>query len=393
MPAIAASTFHQACLVVMVPLLQDVFDLTLSMIGVVVGTGLMATAISLPAWGRVEAYIGALGALRIILSFAVLSVSAIAISFLLVSYALISPLLGLAVLITARVAYSITVPALLPLTQAILARNTQNSSKLLTPIGRLSSMTGLGRLAGNAAVAPLLLLGGAAPLVAPIPVYAVCLFFAFKQSSPATIKRPKSREQKDRFTLPKTALLIGFALQLCLGATYVLLGPLIKDSMQLDSTEATTFASYCLTAAVLSGLVAQLGLLPIFRKHTSIVQITSAMSFTAGLTLLCVAHTLPFIAMSAAIIGASAALLSATNSVYLLKQLPASFKAKGSTTLSCSQFAGLATGSILGGFGGEASLTLTFSFATLIALVFCVGGSGFVISHKPVARPLRPSDI
>lgn len=343
--------------------------------------------------GHVATFIGPLNAIRIILFFALMSVSMIALSFVLVSNALLSPLWGVFMLVAARLVYSIMAPALLPLAQAAIAKNTQKPREILVPIGRLSVMSGLGRLAGNAMIAPLLLLGMAVPLILPIPIYAICTFFALRHSSSKLSEEKERSEPIKPAILPKFSLLVGFSLQLCIGTTYVLLGPLLKERLQLDAVQATSAASYCLTAAVLGGVSAQVGLLPALRDRKSTAQIASAIAVAAGFSLLCIAHTLPIIAASVAVTGASAALLSATNSVHIFNSLPASSKTKASTYLSSIQFAGLATGSLLGGLGGEWGLTSTLSITALFALIFCVGGSRFVISQKPVAPSLRLSDI
>ncbi|WP_161941246.1 MFS transporter [Pseudovibrio axinellae] len=393
MPSIATSAFHQACLMVMVPLLQEVFHLSLSEIGMVVGMGLMATAISVPAWGHLAASIGSVYAIRVILCFALLSVSAIALSFVLVNSSLLLPHYGVVMLVVARLVYSVMAPALLPIAQAIIVQNTQEPAQVLPSIGRLNSMSGLGRLAGNAMVAPLLFVSKSAPLIAPIPIYAICTFFAFRHSSPAIAKVKEGCKSDKQTTFAKRPLLVAFSLQMCLSITYVLLGPLLKERLQLDALQATGLASYCLTAAVLGGLFAQMGLLPVLRASKSAIQIASAIGVAAGLSLLCIAPTLSTIVASVTVIGASAALLSATNSVYMFNMLPAASKTKASTYLSSIQFTGLATGSLLGGFGGEWGLTHTLTIAALLAIVLCVGGSRFVISQKPVTPPLRPSDI
>ncbi|WP_186389238.1 MFS transporter [Stappia sp. TSB10P1A] len=410
MLALAANAFHQAALVAMVPVLQQIFGLGLTPLGLLVGAGLALAAIAVPLWGGLARRRGVDLALRASLIGACTGVGLLVASVWATAAGMLPVAAGLALLILARLVYSLTAPAALPLAQAMGAQRA--AAATLTAIGRANAVTGLGRLAGNGLVAPLLLLGPALPLALPLPVYVAALIGSLRhsaanatgsgRSAAGETGRATEREiggARKRMPLPLAPLATAFTLQLALGAASVLLAPLIRDRLALAPDAAAGAAGLCLMLAVAVGIVMQLMLRRLAGERLTGALLAGTVAAGLGLAALGRADALPAIALAIALVSAGAVLALGANTARALlaagaaapepKPEPApepepapgadqpagrGSRAQAATWIASLQFAGLAAGAVVAGILGDIGFPLAFAVltATLAALALAL---------------------
>ncbi|WP_162936276.1 MFS transporter [Pannonibacter phragmitetus] len=373
MLALAANAFHQAALIALVPVLQHLFGVSLATLGALVGLGLLAAALAIPGWGRVAASHGLDRALQLTLTGAGLGAMMMGAGIAAAAYGWLAALPAFALLAAGRLIYSLSAPAILPLAQSAgTVRKPQNTgtegAALAGHIGRLNAMNGIGRLAGNALIAPLLLLGAWAPVLLPLPVYLAALVLFLRKDSgekPAVRPVPKMEAGAARPGWRPLAgpLSLGFLLQLSTGAAYVLLGPVIAQRLSLSPSEAASAAGLCLAVSVAVGIAVQLGLERIIGHRLQAGRLAGAVLCAAGLGLLTFAASLPVLALAAALTAAGLSVALGANTALTLSAegMPASGRALASTRLSSLQFAGLAAGSLAGGVLGSISLDMALA--------------------------------
>ncbi|MEP5984107.1 MFS transporter, partial [Roseibium sp.] len=257
----------------MIPVLQEVYNLSLSSLGTIIGGGLLVSACAIPIWGRTATRTGPRKALTGSAMGSLLGILTLSCSFALAQNSTNHTYLGLLLLVAARLIYSASAAAVLPVAQAIRS-NQSDSRSLLGAIGSLNAMTGIGRVAGNAMVAPLLFVGSAMPILIVIPAYLYALTCIARE--PRDLSKTTSlSEHKTRSGLgspPIFAMAIAATVQVSIGAAYVLLAPLILERLSADATEATAAAGVALTFALLCGICTQLVLTRLFsgRLHLAL---------------------------------------------------------------------------------------------------------------------------
>lgn len=416
MLALAANAFHQAALVAMVPVLQQIFGLGLTPLGLLVGAGLALAAIAVPLWGGLARRRGVDLALRASLIGACTGVGLLVASVWATAAGMLPVAAGLALLILARLVYSLTAPAALPLAQAMGAQRA--AAATLTAIGRANAATGLGRLAGNGLVAPLLLLGPALPLALPLPVYVAALIGSLRHAAAngtgscrsaagetgRATERRTEREiagARKRMPLPLAPLATAFTLQLALGAASVLLAPLIRDRLALAPDAAAGAAGLCLMLAVAVGIVMQLMLRRLAGERLTGALLAGTVAAGLGLAALGRADALPAIALAIALVSAGAVLALGANTARALLAAGAGAaapepepepapepvpepgadqpagrgsRAQAATWIASLQFAGLAAGAVVAGILGDIGFPLAFAVltATLAALALAL---------------------
>ncbi len=373
MLALAANAFHQAALIALVPVLQHLFGVSLATLGALVGVGLLAAALAIPVWGRVAASRGLDRALQLTLTGAGAGVMMMGTGIAATAYGWLAALPAFGLLAAGRLIYSLSAPAILPLAQtAETARSSRNTATegaaLAGHIGRLNAMNGIGRLAGNALIAPLLLLGAWAPVLLPLPVYLAALVLFLRRGrgeKPASHTLQKIELGASRLDWRPLAgpLFLGFMLQLATGAAYVLLGPVIAQRLSLAPSEAASAAGLCLAISVAVGIAVQLGLERIVGPRLQAGRLAGAALCAAGLGLLALAASLPMLALAAALTAAGLSVALGANTALTLsaEDMPAPSRALASTRLSSLQFAGLAAGSLAGGVLGSISLDMALA--------------------------------
>ena len=431
MLALAANAFHQAALVAMVPVLQQIFGLGLTPLGLLVGAGLALAAIAVPLWGGLARRRGVDLALRASLIGACTGVGLLVASVWATAAGMLPVAAGLALLILARLVYSLTAPAALPLAQAMGAQRA--AAATLTAIGRANAATGLGRLAGNGLVAPLLLLGPALPLALPLPVYVAALIGSLRHAAangtgpgrsaadPQAVAgetgRATEREiggARKRMPLPLAPLATAFTLQLALGAASVLLAPLIRDRLALAPDAAAGAAGLCLMLAVAVGIVMQLMLRRLAGERLTGALLAGTVAAGLGLAALGRADALPAIALAIALVSAGAVLALGANTARALlaagaaapepKPEPApepepepgadqpagrGSRAQAATWIASLQFAGLAAGAVVAGILGDIGFPLAFAVltATLAALALALAAGALAARRgRPAPR-------
>lgn len=425
MLALAANAFHQAALVAMVPVLQQIFGLGLTPLGLLVGAGLALAAIAVPLWGGLARRRGVDLALRASLIGACTGVGLLVASVWATAAGMLPVAAGLALLILARLVYSLTAPAALPLAQAMGAQRA--AAATLTAIGRANAVTGLGRLAGNGLVAPLLLLGPALPLALPLPVYVAALIGSFRHAAAngtgscrsaagetgRATERRTGREiagARKRMPLPLAPLATAFTLQLALGAASVLLAPLIRNRLALAPDAAAGAAGLCLMLAVAVGIVMQLMLRRLAGEQLTGALLAGTVAAGLGLAALGRADALPAIALAIALVSAGAVLALGANTARALLAAGAAApepepepepvpepgadqpagrgsRAQAATWIASLQFAGLAAGAVVAGILGDIGFPLAFAVltATLAALALALAAGALA------ARRGRPA--
>lgn len=431
MLALAANAFHQAALVAMVPVLQQIFGLGLTPLGLLVGAGLALAAIAVPLWGGLARRRGVDLALRASLIGACTGVGLLVASVWATAAGMLPVAAGLALLILARLVYSLTAPAALPLAQAMGAQRA--AAATLTAIGRANAVTGLGRLAGNGLVAPLLLLGPALPLALPLPVYVAALIGSLRHSAanatgpgrsaadPQAVAGETGRATerrtgrgiagaRKRMPLPLAPLATAFTLQLALGAASVLLAPLIRDRLALAPDAAAGAAGLCLMLAVAVGIVMQLMLRRLAGERLTGALLAGTVAAGLGLAALGRADALPAIALAIALVSAGAVLALGANTARALlaagaaapepKPEPApepepgadqaagrGSRAQAATWIASLQFAGLAAGAVVAGILGDIGFPLAFAVltATLAALALALAAGALAAGRGRTA--------
>lgn len=381
MLALAANAFHQSALIALVPVLQHLYGVSLAVLGALVGLGLLAAAVSIPFWGRAAADRGLHRALQLTLTGAGAGVVMMGASIAAAASGWIAPLPAFLLLATGRLIYSLSAPAILPLAQSAAGEtppqgNRVGAAALAGHIGRLNAMNGIGRLAGNALIAPLLLLGPWAPVLLPLPVYlaALVLFLRKGAGGKTGARKTPPREAgagAAGWRLLAGPLALGFMLQLATGAAYVLLGPVIMQRLALSPAEAASAAGLCLAVSVAVGIAVQLCLERIIGHRLQAGRLVGAVLCAAGLALLAFAASLPMLALAAALAAAGLSVALGANTALTLSAegMPAPGRALASTRLSSLQFAGLAAGSLAGGVLGSISLDMALSLLAAAALL------------------------
>lgn len=427
MLALAANAFHQAALVAMVPVLQQIFGLGLTPLGLLVGAGLALAAIAVPLWGGLARRRSVDLALRASLIGACTGVGLLVASVWATAAGALPVAAGLGLLILARLVYSLTAPAALPLAQAMGAQRA--AAATLTAIGRANAVTGFGRLAGNGLVAPLLLLGPALPLALPLPVYVAALIGSLRHAAANATgpgrsaadetgrgtERRTGREiggARKRMPLPLAPLATAFTLQLALGAASVLLAPLIRDRLALAPDAAAGAAGLCLMLAVAVGIVMQLMLRRLAGERLTGALLAGTVAAGLGLAALVRADALPAIALAIALVSAGAVLALGANTARALLAASAAApepepepapepepepgadqaagrgsRAQAATWIASLQFAGLAAGAVVAGILGDIGFPLAFAVltATLAALALALAAGALA------ARRGRPA--
>ncbi|WP_186399507.1 MFS transporter [Stappia sp. P2PMeth1] len=421
MLALAANAFHQAALVAMVPVLQQIFGLGLTPLGLLVGAGLALAAIAVPLWGGLARRRGVDLALRASLIGACTGVGLLVASVWATAAGMLPVAAGLALLILARLVYSLTAPAALPLAQAMGAQRA--AAATLTAIGRANAVTGLGRLAGNGLVAPLLLLGPALPLALPLPVYVAALIGSLRHAAangtgpgrsaadPQAVAGETGRATgrgiagaRKRMPLPLAPLATAFTLQLALGAASVLLAPLIRDRLALAPDAAAGAAGLCLMLAVAVGIVMQLMLRRLAGERLTGALLAGTVAAGLGLAALGRADALPAIALAIALVSAGAVLALGANTARALLAAGAAApepepgadqpagrgsRAQAATWIASLQFAGLAAGAVVAGILGDIGFPLAFAVltATLAALALALAAGALAARRgRPAPR-------
>ncbi|MCY1707777.1 MFS transporter [Pannonibacter sp. SL95] len=373
MLALAANAFHQAALIALVPVLQHLFGVSLVALGALVGLGLLAAALAIPVWGRVAASGGLDRALRLTLTGAGAGVMMMGTGIATAAYGWLAAPHAFGLLAAGRMIYSLSAPAILPLAQSAgTVRTPKNTgtegAALAGHIGRLNAMNGIGRLAGNALIAPLLLLGAWAPVLLPLPIYVATLMLFLRkgaEASPASRISQKAETGAHRMGWRPLAgpLALGFTLQLATGAAYMLLGPVIAQRLSLSPAAAASAAGLCLAVSVATGIAVQLGLETIIGPRLQAGRVAGAFLCAAGLGLLTLADSLPLLALAAALTAAGFSVTLGANTALTLaaEGISAANRALVSTRLSSLQFAGLAAGSLAGGVLGSISLDMALA--------------------------------
>ncbi|WP_153772038.1 MFS transporter [Labrenzia sp. CE80] len=383
-----SNSFHQATLVVMVPILQKVYGLSLSSLGAIIGGGLLVSACATPIWGRIATKTGPRKALRRSAIGSLVGILMLSYSFALAQSSTENTNLGLFFLVAARLIYSASAAAVLPVAQAI--RSNQSDSKsLLGAIGSLNAMNGIGRVTGNAFVTPLLLAGPAMPIVIVIPAYLYALIRLAReqQGLSETTSVSESKTPSGLGALPMFAMAIAATVQISIGAAYVLLAPLILARVSADAAEATSAAGIALTFALLCGIFTQLVLTQLFSGRLYLALTSGIFILFLGLLGLAEASTQIQLSFAACTLAIGTALALSANLTARLQETPKANRSQTSTWLASAQMLGLACGTSLFAYLGDIDLTLALRLA---ALLVCLIFIAVLISRALPVHPLSP---
>jgi Major Facilitator Superfamily len=360
-----ANSFHQSSLLVMVPVLQQIYGINLSVLGAVVGAGLLLSALSTPVWGNIAANKGYGPVLLASVAGGLLGITGIAASVMLTAAEIIPATAGLAMLIVARLLFGTTASAALPIAQA-LRSTTATQTSLLGSLGRLNALNGLGRIAGNGLIGPLLALGVAVPLLVVLPLYVAALrgVNRFRTTPLPPILHADLKLPVRSMVLPIT---VAFGVQCAIGSAYVLLGPLLRDRFDFTAEQAATAAGLCLMWATLAGIVTQLVLTRAFGRHTALARFCGLVMAGLGLWLLAGAATLLHVTIAACVLAIGVALSLSANLAVGLGSAAEPLRPKISTWLTSAQLSGLAAGSALAGVLGDFSIHFALQCAACLA--------------------------
>lgn len=406
MLALGANAFHQAALIALVPVLQALYGVPLAGLGALVGLGLLVAAAAVPVWGRAAAAAGLHLALSAALTGACAGVVLMGASIFLVAQEFLDATAGFALLAAGRLVFSLSAPALLPLVQSaegLQPVRTSGSGRagrgtLAGHIGRVNAMNGIGRLAGNALIAPLLALGPWVPAVLPLPVYLAALMGLLRQmgsggtrlkTRPAVMADAANGAPRAALSWrpPSGPLAFGFLLQLSAGASYVLLGPVIASRLGLGPEAAAGAAGFCLAAAVATGLAVQLGLERLVGPRLQLGRLAGAVLCAVGLGLLSAANSLPVLASAASLMAAGVSAGLGANTAFTI-ELGRNDNQSGAggtiaaTRLSSVQFAGLAAGAFLGGVLGGADLEAALGVFTATAALAALPAAASILASR-----------
>lgn len=361
-----ANSFHQSSLLVMVPVLQQIYGINLSVLGSIVGAGLLLSALSTPVWGNIAAHRGYGPVLLASVAGGLLGITAISASVLLTGVGIISPTVGLALLIVARLLYGATASAALPIAQA-LRSTAATQTTLLGSLGRLNALNGLGRIAGNGLIGPLLALSIAAPLLVVLPLYVAALrdVSRFRNKPTPPVAHADTKLALRSMVLPVT---VAFGVQCAIGSAYVLLGPLLRDRFEFTAEQAATAAGLCLMWATLAGILTQLVLTRAFGRHTALARFCGLVLAGVGLWLLAGAAALSHVTIAACVLATGVALSLSANLAVSLGSAADPLRPKISTWLTSAQLSGLAAGSALAGVLGDFSIEFALQCAACLAV-------------------------
>ncbi|MEP4033860.1 MFS transporter [Roseibium polysiphoniae] len=382
------NSFHQATLVVMVPILKEIYDLSLSSLGAIIGGGLLVSACTTPIWGHAATKTGPRKALMRSATGSLIGILLLCCSLVLAQSSTEHAYFGLFLLIAARLIYSASAAAVLPVAQA-LRSNHGHGKSLLGAIGSLNAMNGIGRIAGNALVTPLLLAGSAMPILIVIPAYLYALTSIARtpQGLSETNSEAEHKTRSGVSGLPMFAMAIAATVQVTIGAAYVLLAPLILERLSADATEATSAAGIALTFALLCGIFTQLVLTRLFSDRLYLALTSGAFILFLGLLGLAEASTQLQLSLAACALAIGTALALSANLTAKLQETPKADRQQTSTWLASAQMLGLACGTTLFAYLGDIDLTLALQLAALLA---CLVFIAVLISRVLPVQPLSP---
>ena len=374
--ALAANAFHQASLIALVPVFQVLFQVELGVIGLLVGAGLALSAMAAPVWGRMAPVCGLAAALRIILVISAVSVAVLAAAVWAVSAGTVSAIAGFSIFTAARFTYCLSAPAALPLAQSVWAGATRQSDQLLGHIGRLNAVNGIGRILGNVTIAPLMAsgLGSFSVILVTLPVYLFTLFgieTGDGKTIAAGVRRPAGKRAVLKPVLPR--FIAASLLQLSIGIAYILIGPILAQDQGTGAEETAGLVGGCLAIALASGIVSHLSLKTVLGKSQAVGLMLAAGTGSAALFGLGQVSGLVPIAACTALLAASVAAMLSINTTQAVIEVARDDAAGAATILSSAQFVGLALGTVLGGFFGEASLEGACLFGGGLVLISGLG--------------------
>ncbi|MDD7912008.1 MFS transporter [Pseudovibrio exalbescens] len=389
----SASAYHQAVLIAIVPVLCEVFQTDIGTIGVLVGGGLALSAAAVWVWGKIAHRFGLLVSLKAAIVGSAVAVTGLSLSAAATLAGLLPAASGLAAFFAARLLYSASAPAMLPLGQALAHRSSRTAADLLKDIGRLNGFIGVGRVAGNLSLPSVVAIGGAPLwlLSGPLPLY-LCALWKLRGARedgqrPEPEAAPVPRHRTD---LPKLATALG--IQITTGLSYILLGPLIQSVLQVGAQQSAALTGLCLALALVAGTLAQLGVKQLVGRHLLAGQLIAALLGTGALAWLGFGETFASVLGATILLAMATAVVTSVNTTRALCAAPRADGARAATRVSSVQFAGLALGSVAGGYLGTWDISAAFWLASV-----CFFLAGLIVplcgSHEPRPDLQHPKPI
>ncbi len=353
----------------MTPVLQALFDLSLSTLGAIVGGGLLLSAATTPLWGRYAGRYGTNHSLSVSAIGGFIGILFLSGSIWMAQQEADNIGLWLHFLVLGRVIYCATANAALPLSQAALAANSAPQN-LFGTLGTLNAMNGIGRLAGNALVGPLLALGTLMPVAIVLPIYIAALGKLIGTAGRTTPEHRTKTTPVHSGRVPIIALANAFGLQCGVGAAYILLGPILRDRLDLPPTHASSLAGMVLALALASAIGTQIFATRRFAERTHAAFLTGCVLVVAGLVTLSVGESIGVLLVSACLLASGAALGASANQAHQLGKAENSARPRLSTLIASAQLLGLAAGTSFFGLVGSYDLTTAALLAAALPLAF-----------------------
>ncbi|WP_321340869.1 MFS transporter [Breoghania sp.] len=382
-------------LVVLVPVLRETFDISLTLLSVMIGGGLLLSAIVTPLWGLLADKTGVETSLRLSASGALIGVCLFSAAIGLTVLEAAPLEAGLALLLIARALYSASAAPALPLAQARLAISNAPGT-LLGAVGQLNAINNLGRLAGYALAAPLLLLGDAAPFAVLLPLYGLALAGLLMTPNPPVGKEaaisPVPTAPAGPVTAAAAGVFIAFIVQLTIGGAYVLLGPLALSRLAENASEASSLAGQVLSVALVCAFAAQLGLTRLFKTRLRPAFALGALCLAAGLWLLAISGTRGELMLAAGLVAIGGSLTLSANLAERLGPTTGACKARLSTKIASMQMLGLAAGTMVFGSLGDRDLASALSVCAAVSLGLLPGVFTFRQTPFLPARQTQRND-
>ncbi|WP_417669054.1 MFS transporter [Roseibium sp.] len=366
-----SNSFHQSTLVVLVPVLQSIYDLPLSALSLIIGGGLLVSAASVPLWGRLATRHGTKPVLIATTTASMIGIAVLAASVALTISSDQFIYSGLFLLIASRLIYSMSACAALPISQALQVSSGQ-ATALLGRLGSLGAVNSLGRLAGNGLIGPLLTFGILLPVAIVLPFYAFVLHGLRRTSWPEPAKLARQAQKIPGYRLPTVGILSAGGIQLAVGGAYVLLGPLLKDRLALSPEGASGVAGLLLMAALATGMVSQLFLTRLFRDRFMSAFTIGCGLASCGFAFLVVGSTMAGLGIGTCLLASGTALALSANQATSLAAANDIYRSQTSTLLASVQLLGLAAGTSLFGILGSIDVAQALTAAAFLPLALAI---------------------
>ncbi len=370
----------------MVPLLQQLFSISLSSLGILIGGGLIISACTVPLWGRVASRLGYRRTLQLTTVGSLCGLVLMIIAIWLQQHNVLGlSELYFAFLVAARSVYCLFSAALLPLIQSYKASSAAKG-KVLSKVAASSSLQAAGRLIANGLGGFMLSYSILMPLLSILPLFILSLF----RIPPTSVHAPKG--EATSFKVLLQPLVVTLTLQMVIGGTYVLLGPWLGERFDLSAEAAASTTALCLFWATLTTLLSQLALTLLLGTRKKIAMLLGLTLVSISLAALPFASSIVQVVLITCLLSSGTALTLSSNLALTLEGAGQQRSPTVTTTLFSAQLVGLGVGSIVFARLGELGISTSFHVASLFtfilvaALVLFRGLSQFQLKSQPFQK-------